>query len=95
MRLCKGFIEAEGPLSTPQLAQRAMKASGLDAGDKVLAKAITLRIVHAMRGQEKRHKMRRVEKLRNVCVWGATYRVKILKSPALHHQRSFHRPTLR
>jgi hypothetical protein len=36
MILCLGFLESEGPLSTRRLAYRAMKASGVDAGDKVL-----------------------------------------------------------
>ena len=53
LRLCRGFLEIEGPLATRELAERAMKPFGLDAGDKVLAKAVSLRVVHAMRGQHK------------------------------------------
>ncbi len=54
MTLCKGFLESEGPLSTRQLAERAMKSAGLDAGDKVLARSVAYRIVQAMRAQHLR-----------------------------------------
>lgn len=57
MRLCQGFLKAEGPLSTPALTQRVMKASGLDAGDKILAKAVCHKIVYAMRAQHLRGKV--------------------------------------
>ena len=69
MQLCRSFLESEGPLSTPQLAIRAMKASGLDTGDKVLAKAVTMRIVYAMRAQHKRGKIGDAGKKMGARVW--------------------------
>lgn len=42
---------ADGPQNTRQLALAIMKAKGLDAGDKVLAKAISYRLIHALRIQ--------------------------------------------
>lgn len=69
MRLCKAALEAEGPLSTRVLAERAMTASGLDPSDKVLAKAVALRIVYAMRAQEKRGKVKDAGRERGVRIW--------------------------
>ena len=46
--LCKAAL-ASGPINTRQLAQHVMKAKGLDAGDKVLAKAVASRLIHALR----------------------------------------------
>ena len=40
---------AEGPQNTRQLAAAVLKAKGLDPGDKVLAKAIGHRLIHALR----------------------------------------------
>lgn len=69
IRLCKGFLEAEGPLTTSELAERAMKASGLEPADKVLAKTVILKIVQAMRQQELRERVKGVGKRRGVRVW--------------------------
>jgi len=49
--LCKDAL-ASGPLNT--LALRVMAAKGLDAGDKVLAKAVAGRLIHALRQQCRR-----------------------------------------
>lgn len=70
MRLCRGFLASEGPLSTRQLAELAMTASGLDASDKVLAKSVAHKIVYAMRAQEIRGKITRIGKSKGACVWG-------------------------
>lgn len=70
MNLCKGFLESEGPLSTRDLAQRAMKASGLDATDKVLAKSVGFRIVQAMRAQHLRGRILDAGRIRGMRVWG-------------------------
>jgi len=72
MRLCMGFLESEGPLSTVQLAQRAMVASGLDAGDKVLAKSVALKIVWAMRAQHLRGKVDDAGRVKGTRIWAKT-----------------------
>jgi hypothetical protein len=46
-KLCLTAL-AEGPLTTRQLALYIMKAKGLDQGDKVLAKSIGGRLIHAL-----------------------------------------------
>ena len=47
-RLCLEALR-DGPLTTRQLALYIMKAKGLDQGDKVLAKSIGSRLIHALR----------------------------------------------
>lgn len=70
---CIATLKAEGPLDTRQLTQRLMVAKGLDADDKVMAQAISLRIVQSLRVKAKRRQgvdgsLRR----RGVCVWQVT-----------------------
>jgi hypothetical protein len=48
--LCKQAL-TDGPMTTRQLALYVMKAKGLDQGDKVLAKSIGFRLIHALRKQ--------------------------------------------
>ena len=50
INLCKEAL-ASGPLNTRQLALKVMAAKGLDTGDKVLAKAVAARLIHALRQQ--------------------------------------------
>ena len=47
MRLCKEAL-ATGPKTTKELALIVMAAKGLDTGDKVLARAMTTRMIHAL-----------------------------------------------
>jgi len=54
MNLCKGLLKAEGPLCPHALAERAVKASGLDETDSVLAKSIASKLVQAMHQQHLR-----------------------------------------
>jgi hypothetical protein len=60
---------ASGPLSTKDLALEMMKAKGMDLGDSVLAKAIGNRLIHSLRMQEQRSKVRRDGKRHGVSVW--------------------------
>ena len=53
INLCKETL-VSGPLNTRQLALRVMAAKGLDTGDKVLAKAVAGRLIHALRQQCRR-----------------------------------------
>jgi hypothetical protein len=56
-------------LNTRQLALRVMAAKGLDTGDKVLAKAISGRLIHALRQQCRRGLIDRREKYLGARVW--------------------------
>lgn len=47
-----------------------MKAKGLEAGDKALAKSVAGRVIHALRMQAKRGKLAIIGKERGALVWG-------------------------
>jgi hypothetical protein len=67
--LCVGFLEAEGPLSTRELAARAIKASDMDTQDDMLAKIVANKIVYIKRAQEKRKTIRRAGMRDGACIW--------------------------
>lgn len=46
-----------------------MEAKSLDTGEKVLAKAMAARLIHALRMQAKRGKIVGAEKRRGVRIW--------------------------
>ncbi|MFG1243302.1 hypothetical protein V5F31_13070 [Xanthobacter sp. V7C-4] len=52
--ICKAALAQEGPLDTRELALRVIRAKDLDEGDKALRQTIALRIVQALRLQERR-----------------------------------------
>ena len=66
-KICLAALAAEGPLDTRELAQRVMKAKGLNATDKVLGQAIALRIVQTLR--LKRTKVNGKERRKGVSLW--------------------------
>jgi hypothetical protein len=66
-RLCLDALAKEGPLDTRELTQRVMAAKGLNDGDKVLARAIALRIAQTL--HLKRTKLDGKEKRKGVSVW--------------------------
>jgi len=69
-RLCLDALKAEGPLDTRQLTQRVMAAKGLNAEDRVLAKAIALRIVQTLRVRALRGgPLDGSERRKGACVW--------------------------
>ena len=69
MMLCKEAMAANGPMTTRELALAVMKAKGLEQGDKVLAKAIAARLIHALRQQWRRGIISGDGKRGNVRIW--------------------------
>jgi hypothetical protein len=69
MRLAKAALEAKGPMDTNQLSIAIIEAKGLDAGDRVLAKSITKRIIHPLTQQARRGTLVVVGKRNSRCVW--------------------------
>lgn len=65
--ICLKALAAEGPLDTRELAQRVMRAKGLNPEDKVLGQAIALRIVQTLR--LKRTKVDGKARRKGVSVW--------------------------
>jgi hypothetical protein len=60
---------ASGPHDTRELALELMKAKGMDTADTVLAKGFTNRLIHSLRMQEQRGRVRRQGKRKGVTVW--------------------------
>jgi hypothetical protein len=68
--LCMAALRAEGPLDTRELTHRVMAAKGLNADDRVLAQAISLRIVQTLRMKARRGgALDGSERRKGVCVW--------------------------
>jgi hypothetical protein len=67
--LCNAALEKDGPLDSRELAVRLIQHRGLDVDDKVLRKSLTLRVVQALRLQQKRGKITSPGRRKNVMVW--------------------------
>jgi hypothetical protein len=68
MASCKGAL-AMGPKTTKELALHVMAAKGLDTGDKVLAHAMALRLIHALRQQWRRGALTSEAKVKGARIW--------------------------
>lgn len=69
--ICKQALQQEGPLDTRELALRVVRAKGMDENDRILRKTIALRIVQALRLQERRGGVRGEGKQSGVRRWSA------------------------
>jgi hypothetical protein len=67
-RLCLAAL-ADGPLTTRQLALYIMKAKGLDQGDKVLAKSIGGRLIHALGMLRKQGRLMAKGRVKAAMLW--------------------------
>ncbi len=68
-KLCIAAL-ADGPLDTRQLTQHVMAAKGLNSDDRVLAKAIALRITQTLRVKTLRGgPLDGTERRKGVCIW--------------------------
>lgn len=68
IKLCKKALET-GPKTTRELAIYVMQDKGLDVDDKVMAKAIAHRLIHALRMQCHRGKVQRIGKKGAAIIW--------------------------
>ncbi len=68
MALCKEAL-ASGPKTTKELALAVMRAKGLDTGDKVLARSMAMRLIHALRQQWRRGLISGEGKVKGATVW--------------------------
>jgi hypothetical protein len=73
--ICRGALKT-GPKNTRELSALILEAKGLNAGDRVLAKAISYKLIHALRIQARmgkivglgRHKAARIWRLAETLV---------------------------
>jgi hypothetical protein len=66
--VCREALK-DGPRNTRELALAVMATKGLDTGDKVLAKAIGYRLIHALRIQARIGKIVGIGRERAARVW--------------------------
>jgi hypothetical protein len=69
--ICKAALAEHGPMKTRQLVTHVLMAKSLDAADRVLAKSVASRLIHALRMQAKRGKIAAQGKERGATVWAA------------------------
>jgi len=67
--ICKAAPVEHGPMNTRTLATHVLAAKGLDAGDRVLAKSVAGRLIHALRMKAKRGKIAIAGKERGAIAW--------------------------
>ena len=67
--ICQAALAKSGPLDTRQLALAMMAAKDMDTGDTVLAKGLTNRLIHSLRMQEHRGRVKRDGKRKGLTVW--------------------------
>jgi hypothetical protein len=67
-RLCLTAL-VDGPLTTRQLALYIMKAKGLNQSDKVLAKSIGGRLIHALRMLKGQRRVVTAGRLKAALIW--------------------------
>lgn len=69
VKLAKAALAEEGALDTRQLAQRVLAAKGFNGDDVVLAKAVTFKLVQALRMQHQRGTIGDAGRCKGVRVW--------------------------
>lgn len=62
-------LAQHGPMNTRALVTHVLEANGLDGGERVLAKSVAERLIHALRMQAKRGKIAIAGKERGTIVW--------------------------
>ncbi|HZS64244.1 MAG TPA: hypothetical protein VFA53_07090 [Xanthobacteraceae bacterium] len=67
-RLCLAAL-VDGPLTTRQLALYIMKAKGLNQADKVLAKSIGSRLIHALRLLRRQRRVVTTGRVKAALIW--------------------------
>jgi len=66
--ICRDAMKT-GPKNTRELSALILEAKGLDAGDRVLAKAISYKLIHALRIQARTGKMVGVGRYKAARIW--------------------------
>jgi hypothetical protein len=72
MSICKDAL-ASGPKLTKEFALCVMAAKGRDTGDRVLARVMALRLIHALRQQWKRGRLDGDGKAKGSRLWALNY----------------------
>ncbi len=82
--IAKQGLAEHGPMNTREIALYILKSKGLDANDKVLAKAVSYKIIHALRQRQRRGLLVDAGKWKNVRVWALPGEPSLLPLCASH-----------
>ena len=67
---CVRHLDADGEMTTRELAERVMAARELDITEATLRNSVVFKVVQALRHAKRRRLVRMVEKRKGMCVWG-------------------------
>jgi len=67
--ICREALAAKGPMTTVELTRELMRVRKLDPGDKVMVRALQMRLVSSLSKQELRGTLARQGKRKGVVVW--------------------------
>jgi hypothetical protein len=67
--ICREALAAKGAMTTKDLVDELMKARKLPTGDRVLNRALGMKLVNALGKQELRGKLQRQGKSKGVVIW--------------------------
>lgn len=68
-KFCFEMLEKHGPMDTRQLTRLMMEHKGFDVEDKVLWRAVALRVIHTLRVHAKRKRLDNTLRNKNVTLW--------------------------
>jgi hypothetical protein len=67
--ICARHLDADGEMTTRELAERVMVERKLDSSDATLRNSVVFKVVQALRHAKRRKLVRMVEKRKGMCVW--------------------------
>lgn len=67
--ICREALAANGPMTTKELVDELMKARKLPTGDKVMNRALGMKLVNSLGKQELRGRLLRDGKRKGVLIW--------------------------
>ena len=67
--ICVRHLEADGEMTTRELAERVMAERELDITDTTLRNSVVFKVVQALRHAKRRRLVRMIDKRKGMCVW--------------------------
>ena len=67
--ICVRHLEADGEMTTRELAERVMAERELDVTDATLRNSVVFKVVQALRHAKRRRLVRMIHKRKGMCVW--------------------------
>lgn len=67
--ICREALAEKGPMTTVELTRELMKQRKLDTGDRVMVRALQMRLISSLGKQELRGHLQRAGKRKGVVIW--------------------------